>query len=135
MTLNLKLQSNTLKNQAKNIELELQNLKARQANELLGIIQPYLPQIYIESDGDSTNTYLFFKRMASKADLLNSGLAERYSLPDSLNGEVNEALIGICEVSSKAFQGVIGANAMTDERSHCAPLGPLQEVLEHVTTM
>jgi dynactin 1 len=97
-SLNLKLQSTTAKNQAKTIELELQNLKTRQANELLSIIQPYLPQVYVESDGDSTNTYLLFKRMAAKADLLNSTLAERYSLPESLNGNVTEPLIGICEV-------------------------------------
>ena len=98
MSLNLKLQSTAAKSQAKTIELELQNLKTRQANELLSIIQPYLPQVYVESDGDSTNTYLLFKRMAAKADLLNGTLAERYNLPDSLSGHVTEPLIGICEV-------------------------------------
>ncbi|CAG8706507.1 7985_t:CDS:2, partial [Acaulospora colombiana] len=100
-SLNLKLQTTTAKNQAKTIELELQNLKTRQANELLSIIQPYLPQVYVESDGDSTNTYLLFKRMAAKADLLNSTLAERYSLPDSLSGNVTEPLIGICEMRGR----------------------------------
>jgi dynactin 1 len=98
MQLNRKLQSSAAKSQAKAIEMELQNLKTSQANELLTIIQPYLPQIYVESDGDSTNTYLLFKRMAAKADLLNSTLAERYSLPEALNGHVSEPLIGICEV-------------------------------------
>ncbi|KAG8833690.1 hypothetical protein FRC17_010222 [Serendipita sp. 399] len=101
MSLNLKLQSSASKSQAKNIELELQNLKTRQANELLQIVQPYLPQVYMDMDGDATNTYLFFKRMASKADLLNSTLAERYSLPESLNGHVTEPLIGICEMRGR----------------------------------
>ncbi|KAG8838361.1 hypothetical protein FRC18_004966 [Serendipita sp. 400] len=101
MSLNLKLQSSASKSQAKNIEIELQNLKTRQANELLQIVQPYLPQVYMEVDGDATNTYLFFKRMASKADLLNLTLAERYSLPESLNGHVTEPLIGICEMRGR----------------------------------
>ncbi|KAG9054727.1 hypothetical protein FS842_004320 [Serendipita sp. 407] len=55
----------------------------------------------MEVDGDATNTYLFFKRMASKADLLNLTLAERYSLPESLNGHVTEPLIGICEMRGR----------------------------------
>lgn len=98
MNLNRLLQNSASKSQAKTIELELQNLRTRQANELLTIIQPYLPPVYVESDSDSTNTYLFFKRMASKADLLNSITAEKYSLPEALNEPVTEALIGICEM-------------------------------------
>jgi dynactin 1 len=39
MSLNLKLQSSASKNQAKNIELEIKKLEARETRELLGIVQ------------------------------------------------------------------------------------------------
>lgn len=39
MSLNLKLQSSASKNQAKNIELEIRSLEARETKELLGIVQ------------------------------------------------------------------------------------------------
>lgn len=121
MSLNLKLQSTAAKSQAKTIELELQNLKTRQANELLSIIQPYLPQIYVESDGDSTNTYLLFKRMAAKADLLNVTLAERYSLPESLNGHVTEPLIGICEMRGRIAALSILCKRFASTLRRCEP--------------
>jgi dynactin 1 len=39
MSLNMKLQSSVLKNQAKNIDLELRKLDAAQSKELLAIVQ------------------------------------------------------------------------------------------------
>jgi hypothetical protein len=39
MSLNLKLQSSASKQQAKNIELEIKKLEARETRELLGIVQ------------------------------------------------------------------------------------------------
>ena len=39
MSLNLKLQSSASKNQARNIDLELRRIEAREAKELLGIVQ------------------------------------------------------------------------------------------------
>ena len=39
MSLNLKLQSSAAKNQARNIDLELRKIEAREAKELLSIIQ------------------------------------------------------------------------------------------------
>lgn len=39
MSLNLKLQSSAAKNQARNIDLELRRIEAREAKELLSIIQ------------------------------------------------------------------------------------------------
>ncbi len=39
MSLNLKLQSSAAKNQARNVELELLRLEARESKELLGIVQ------------------------------------------------------------------------------------------------
>ena len=60
--------------------------------------QPYLPQIYTETDGDATRCYLFFQRMASKTDLINTVTANANNLPESLNGQVSETLVGVCEV-------------------------------------
>lgn len=60
--------------------------------------QPFLPQVYVETDSDSTSCYLFFHRMARKADLINNVVAQMHNLPDSLNGSVSESLAGVCEV-------------------------------------
>ncbi|TFK42165.1 dynactin [Crucibulum laeve] len=101
MSLNLKLQSSASKNQARNIELEVKRLEARETRELLGIVQPYLPQLYVESDSDATSCYLFFQRVAYKADLINTVVAQAHGLPDALNGSVSEDLIGVCEMRSR----------------------------------
>jgi len=60
--------------------------------------QPYLPQLYVESDSDATSCYLFFRRMGYKADLINNVVAQIHNLPESLNGDVSEVLVGVCEV-------------------------------------
>ncbi|GJJ08433.1 hypothetical protein Clacol_002649 [Clathrus columnatus] len=101
MSMNIKLQSSMSKNQARNIDLELRKIEAREARELLSIIQPFLPQTYIETDSDSTSCYLFFQRMAFKADLINSVVAQTHNLPDSLNGPVSESLVGVCEMRGR----------------------------------
>ena len=59
-----------------------------------------MPQIYVESDSDATSCYLFFCRLGYKADLINSVVAQTHNLPDSLNGDVSETLVGVCEVSN-----------------------------------
>ena len=43
MSLNLRLQSNVSKNQAKTIELEIKKLEAKETRELLGIVQVFIP--------------------------------------------------------------------------------------------
>ncbi|KAK2464772.1 hypothetical protein APHAL10511_003190 [Amanita phalloides] len=101
MSLNLKLQSSASKNQARNIDFELTKLEAREARELVSIVQPYLPQIYVENDSDATHCYLFFQRLACKADLINNVVAQANNLPDSLNGNVSEVLVGVCEMRAR----------------------------------
>ncbi|KAF8518210.1 dynactin [Gautieria morchelliformis] len=101
MSMNLKLQSSVSKSQVKNIDLELRKIEAREAREFLGIVQPYLPQIYVETDSDATSCYLFFQRMALKADLINNVVAQTHGLPDSLNGPVSESLVGVCEMRGR----------------------------------
>jgi len=117
MSLNLKLQSAATRNQARNIDHELKRIEANESKEMLNIVQvmsidirvyasltanrelqPYLPQIYIETDADATRCYLFFQRMASKTDLINIVTAQAHNIPESLNGSVSETLVGVCEV-------------------------------------
>ncbi|KIJ13750.1 hypothetical protein PAXINDRAFT_170080 [Paxillus involutus ATCC 200175] len=102
MSLNLKLQSSAAKNQAKTVELEIRKLEARESRELLGIVQPYLPQLYVESDSDATSCYLFFQRLGYKIDLINAVVGQAHGLPESLNGNVSETLVGICEMRGRA---------------------------------
>ncbi|KAF5385085.1 hypothetical protein D9615_001067 [Tricholomella constricta] len=101
MSLNLKLQSSASKNQAKNIDLEIRSLEAKETRELLNIVQPYLPELYVDSDTDATNCYLFFQRLAYKADLINTVVAQAHNLPESLNGPVSEVLVGVCEMRAR----------------------------------
>lgn len=101
MSLNLKLQSTATKNQSRAIELELKRIEAKEAREMLEIIQPYLPQIYVESDMDATNCYIFFQRLAAKIDLINTFVAQGHNLPDALSGPVSETLVGICELRGR----------------------------------
>ena len=101
MSLNMKLQSSAAKNQARNIELELRKIEARESKELLAIVQPYLPQIYVDTDSDATNCYMFFQRMAAKSDLINNVVAQVHGLPESLSDSVSEVIVGVCEVSKK----------------------------------
>jgi dynactin 1 len=44
---------------------------------------------------------MFFQRLAYKADLINTVVAQAHGLPDSLNGPVSEVLVGVCEVGVK----------------------------------
>ncbi|KAJ7246396.1 dynein associated protein-domain-containing protein [Mycena rebaudengoi] len=101
MSLNLKLQSSASKNQAKNIELEIKKMEARETRELLNIVQPYLPQIYVETDSDATSCYLFFQRLAYKADLITTVVSQNNGLPESLNGSVSDALVGVCDMRGR----------------------------------
>ncbi|KAL4067219.1 dynein associated protein-domain-containing protein [Scleroderma yunnanense] len=102
MSLNLKLQSTAAKNQAKAVELEIRKLEARESRELLTIIQPYLPQLYMENDSDATSCYLFFQRLGWKIDIINNIVGQAHGLPESLNGSVSETLVGICEMRGRA---------------------------------
>ncbi|KAJ7729076.1 dynein associated protein-domain-containing protein [Mycena maculata] len=101
MSLNLKLQSSASKNQAKTIELEIKRMEARETRELLNIVQPYLPQIYVETDSDATSCYLFFQRLAYKADLITTIVSQNNGLPESLSGSVSDALVGVCDMRGR----------------------------------
>ena len=62
----------------------------------------------MESDGDATNCYLFFQRVGLKIDLINTVVGQAHGLPESLNGDVSETIVGICEVSMAISTSNIG---------------------------
>ncbi|CAE6385420.1 unnamed protein product [Rhizoctonia solani] len=101
LSLNMRLQSTAAKNQAKNIEFELRKLEAAQAKEWLAIVQPYLPQVYIEVDADATACYMFFQRLAAKSELVANVVGSSHGLPESLAGSVPESLVGVCEMRGR----------------------------------
>ncbi|KAL5533874.1 hypothetical protein ACEPAG_334 [Sanghuangporus baumii] len=100
-SLNMKLQSTASKHQARHIETELAKIQARENKELYEIVKPYLPQIYVESDSEATQCYLYFQRMAAKADLINFAIAQSHGLPEALNGHVTEGLVRTCELRAR----------------------------------
>ncbi|KAG9042521.1 hypothetical protein FS837_010755 [Tulasnella sp. UAMH 9824] len=101
LSLNMRLQSSAVKNQARTIDLELKKLDAMQAQEMLGIVQPYLPQAYLETDSVSTSCYMYFQRIAFKMDLINTTVASQHGLPDSLNGTITEKVVGVCDMRGR----------------------------------
>lgn len=132
LSLNFKLQTTASKNHAKQIELEVKTIEAREVKELLTIIQvirhiyyiiigallmhsqPYLPDVYMENDSDATSFYMFFQRLAAKTDLINTVVAQTHGLPDSLNGSVSDMLVGVCEVCtpfSRPFMRLVAPRA------------------------
>ncbi|KAL5476515.1 hypothetical protein ACEPAI_3372 [Sanghuangporus weigelae] len=95
-SLNMKLQSTASKHQARHIETELAKIQARENKELYEIVK-----IYVESDSEATQCYLYFQRMAAKADLINFAIAQSHGLPEALNGHVTEGLVRTCELRAR----------------------------------
>ncbi|KAF8317347.1 hypothetical protein DL93DRAFT_2165610 [Clavulina sp. PMI_390] len=103
LALNMKLQSNTTKNQAKTIDLEIKRLDAAQARELLSIVQPYLPQAYVDNDRDAASAYMLFQRLSYKLDLINTMVAISYGMPEALYADISDSsLVGVCEMRGMA---------------------------------
>ena len=50
---------------------------------------------------DATNCYLFFQRLGSKIELINTFVGQIHNLPDALNGPVTDVLVGICELRGR----------------------------------
>jgi dynactin 1 len=78
LDLNMKLQISASKAQVKAIDLELRRLEAQEAEQHLEIVMLFLPDTY-KTDRDSVLALLRFKRLAFKANLLNSFIKERIS--------------------------------------------------------
>ncbi|KAJ7597843.1 dynactin [Mycena floridula] len=101
MSLTMKLQSSAAKNQSRQIEHELIKLEAKECRELLNIVQPYLPQLYVDTDSDATSCYMFFQRLAYKTDVINTISAEMHGLPKSVTGPGSETLVGATEMRGR----------------------------------
>ncbi|UZJ57502.1 hypothetical protein CBS101457_006822 [Exobasidium rhododendri] len=98
LNLNLKLQSSTLKSQAKTIELEIGKLQAQQATTHLEMISPYLPKEFFEQDKDACESLLFFQRIAAKTDIIKTIVEGNHDIASSLIGVVEESLIKVCKM-------------------------------------
>ncbi|KAL4803491.1 dynein associated protein-domain-containing protein [Aspergillus unguis] len=71
MDLNLKLQSSVAKSQTKTIDIELKRIEAEEDTQHLSIVKMYLPEDF-EGERNSVLALLRFKRVSSKASLINS---------------------------------------------------------------
>lgn len=99
-----------------------------------------MPQAYIESDRDATNCYMLFQRLSTKADLINNVVGQNYNLPDSLQGEVSNDLVGICEVityleNSLERQTLIIFPFFVDERPYLTLLYTVQTIRGRTSSM
>ncbi|KAL3461603.1 dynein associated protein-domain-containing protein [Aspergillus heterothallicus] len=70
MDLNLKLQSSVAKAQTKTIDNEIKRIEADEDTQHLSIVKLYLPEYY-ETERNSVLALLRFKRVSSKASLMN----------------------------------------------------------------
>lgn len=98
LNLNLKLQSSSLKSQAKTIELELGKLEASQASQQLDMTAVYLPRRYFDQDKDAVESLLFFLRISSKTEIIKNVIENNHDIAGSLVGVVEERLINICRM-------------------------------------
>lgn len=103
LSMNIKLQSATLKSQSRLLDLKLAQLSSSEYRELLEIVHPYVLKDWIEAgDEEGVNVYLTMKRMSGKAEALVELVAGMYGLPDALEADkVDETLVGICEMRSR----------------------------------
>ena len=62
------------------------------------MVQAYLPDAYYETEADPARVLLFFKRIASKTDMLIGIISQIHNLPAALNTAASEILVGVCEL-------------------------------------
>lgn len=84
MDLNLKLQSSASKAQTKTIDIELKRIESEEDTQHLSIVKMYLPE-YFEGERNSVLALLRFKRVSSKASLMNSTVEAMVSEQASLS--------------------------------------------------
>ncbi|KAI9824593.1 MAG: hypothetical protein M1832_001683 [Thelocarpon impressellum] len=90
-----KLQDSARKTQAKTIELELRRLEAQEAEQLLKVVQLFLPETYLKEQ-DSVNALLRFRRVSFKAHLMHQLVKDRVSSTAATGHE--EDVFAACEV-------------------------------------
>ncbi|KAF4989854.1 hypothetical protein FGRMN_8855 [Fusarium graminum] len=116
MDLNMKLQISASKAQVKTIDLELRRLEAQEAEQHLEIVKLFLPDTYKE-DQDSVLSLLRFRRVAFKANLLNSFIRER------LNGQPHpgheDDVFAGCDASDKLVWVSNMCDRFVNDMTHC----------------
>ncbi|KAJ3756468.1 dynactin [Lentinula raphanica] len=116
LSANIRLQSTASKARAREVEVELGKMRERELREELEIVEGFLPAVYSEgvpvdavdgsggsvgNDRDALRVYMFFQRIASKADIINNVVAQTHGLPDALDLGVTELLVGVCEMRGR----------------------------------
>ncbi|CAG8748680.1 37730_t:CDS:10 [Gigaspora margarita] len=99
--LRIKLSTTELKNQAKQIDLELRKLDATQASENLKYVQPYLPETFFSTENDSIQCLLLLQRLVFKSELIIKQIDQKHNIAEKLNTTVPEQLIAVCELRQK----------------------------------
>ncbi|TKW53145.1 putative dynactin [Colletotrichum tanaceti] len=117
MDLNMKLQISASKAQVKTIDLELRRLEAQEAEQHLDIVKMFLPNTYKE-DQDSVLALLRFRRLAFKAELLQSFIKER------VNGQPHpgheDDIFAGCDAIDKLTWVASMCERFTNAISHCS---------------
>ncbi|KAI5799868.1 dynein associated protein-domain-containing protein [Geopyxis carbonaria] len=115
MDINMKLQITAAKAQNKTIDLELRRLEAEEAMEQLSIVQMFLPESF-HTDRDSVLALLRFKRVAFKAQLLQTFVKERLSAQGgNLQTGDEDSVMAACDVLDK----LTWVSAMCDRFVNC----------------
>ncbi|KAK0634680.1 dynactin [Bombardia bombarda] len=117
MDLNMKLQISAAKAQVKTIDLELRRMEAQEAEQHLEIIKLFLPDSY-QSDRDSVLALLRFKRLAFKANLVNSFIKERVS-GQPHPGHEDDVFDG-CDAIDKLTWVTATCERFVNSISHCS---------------
>lgn len=95
MDMNMKLQTSATKTQIKAIDLELGKMQAQESAEHLAIAQLFLPEAF-QSERESIQALLRFKRIGFKAKMLHGFLKERIANPPTLGQQAD--FFAYCEM-------------------------------------
>ncbi|EAQ86936.1 hypothetical protein CHGG_08189 [Chaetomium globosum CBS 148.51] len=117
LDLNMKLQISAAKAQVKTIDLELRRMEAQEAEQHLEIVTMFLPDTY-QTDRDSVLALLRFKRLASKADILNGFIKERVN-GQTHPGHENELFEGCGAMDKLAWISCM-CDRFINSISHCS---------------
>ncbi|KAH6620706.1 dynein associated protein-domain-containing protein, partial [Chaetomium sp. MPI-SDFR-AT-0129] len=117
LDLNQKLQLSAAKAQVKTIDLELRRMEAEEAAQHLEVVTQFLPAAYDRTES-SVHALLRFKRLASKAAIINNSLKERINLPP-LPGHEND-LFESCDAIDKLTWVSSMCDRFVESISHCS---------------
>ncbi|KAJ3806251.1 dynactin [Lentinula aff. lateritia] len=102
LSANIRLQSTATKTRARDVEAELSKMRERELREELEIVEGFLPGVFRDGVAeDAVRVYMFFQRIASKADIINRVVAQTHGLPEALDLVVTELLVGVCEMRGR----------------------------------